>query len=198
MVRDTGLFVAGFSAVFVALGLSATALGSALIRHQALLTRIGGLVVLSMAPFLLGSLVLRTPRLFAERRFHPNLARLGPFAAPVAGAAFALGWTPCIGPILTSVLALAALEGQASRGALLLAVYSLGLGIPFLVTGLALGRLGGVLGWVKRHSVGITLTSALSLGFFGVLLTFDRLVWMTTQLQTVLNAVGLGRLVELG
>lgn len=198
IARDTGLFIAGFSAVFIALGLSATAIGSTLFENQGTITRISGLVVLAMALFVLGSLVLRAPWLYQERRFRPDLSRFGPFAAPVAGVAFGFGWTPCIGPVLTSILAIAATQDSVGRGALLLAVYSAGLGVPFMATGLAFGRLTGAFGWVKRHFTGITIASASSLAVFGVILALDRLVWVTTQLQVALDNVGLDILVELG
>lgn len=198
IARDTGLFVAGFSAVFILLGLTATTIGSAIFRNQALLTRVSGLLVLAMAAYLLGSVVAKSPWLYQEKRFHPRLSRFGPFAAPVAGVAFGFGWTPCIGPILTSVLAVAATRGKAGEGAALLAAYSLGLGIPFLVAGLAFGRLAGLFGWVKRHVRGITVASASSLAVFGVLLVFDQLTWVTSQLQNVLRAVGLEELIFLG
>jgi cytochrome c-type biogenesis protein len=116
----------------------------------------------------------------------------------VAGAAFGFGWTPCIGPVLGSVLALAASQGHLIRGGTLLAIYSAGLGLPFLATGLAVARLAGAFAWVKRHFTGLTLAAAISLGFFGVLLTLNRLVWVTTQVQSALRAVGLGRLIDLG
>jgi cytochrome c-type biogenesis protein len=198
IARDTGLFVAGFSVVFILLGLSATAIGQTLVRNQLLLTRISGVVVLSMALFVLGSLVLRLPWLYAEKRFQPSPSRLGPVAAPITGAAFAFGWTPCIGPVLGSVLAIGATRGEAARGASLLAVYSLGLGVPFLISGLALGHLTRVFAWFKRHFTAITLASATLLAFFGVLLILNRLIWVTTQLQSALRAVGLDRLVNLG
>jgi cytochrome c-type biogenesis protein len=196
--RDTGLFIAGFSAVFIALGLSATTVGQTLFRNQSLLTRVSGGIVLAMALFMLGSLVLQAPWLYQERRFDVDLSRFGPFAAPVAGAAFGFGWTPCIGPVLTSILAVAASSGDAVQGAGLLAVYSAGLGVPFLLTGLALGRVAGALGWVKRHLRALTALSAFALAAFGVLLLMDRLVWLTGELQQALDAVGLGGLVELG
>jgi cytochrome c-type biogenesis protein len=198
VARDTSLFIAGFSAVFILLGLSATAVGQALFRNHILLTRLSGLVVLAMAVFLVGSLLLRAPWLYGEARFHASPSRFGPFAAPVAGAAFGFGWTPCIGPVLASVLAVAATQGRALEGAGLLAAYSLGLGVPFLVSGLALGRLAGAFDWVKRHFTVLTFSSAVVLAGFGILLALDRLTWVTTQLQTALNAVGLGRLVSLG
>jgi cytochrome c-type biogenesis protein len=198
IARDTGLFIAGFSAVFVLLGLSATTIGQTLFDNQGLITRISGLVVLAMALFVLGSLVLEAPWLYQERRLHPDLSRFGPLAAPVAGVAFGFGWTPCIGPVLTSILAIAATQQGVGRGALLLAVYSAGLGVPFLATGLAFARLAGALGWVKRHFTGITIASAGSLAVFGVILALDRLVWVTSELQQAADTVGLGWLVDLG
>jgi cytochrome c-type biogenesis protein len=198
IARDTGMFVAGFSVVFILLGLSATAVGVALRNHLGLLTRICGVLVLAMAVFLAGSLVARAPWLYQERRFHPSPSRFGPLAAPVAGAAFGFGWTPCLGPVLSSVLAAAAVSGRIERGAALLALYSLGLGLPFMATGLAFGRLVGAFGWVRRHFTGLTLTAALSLAFFGVLLMLDRLSWVTVQLQNALRSVGLQRLLTLG
>lgn len=198
VTRDTGLFVVGFSAVFVALGLTATAAGRGLVRHQVALTRVSGLVVLAMALFLAGSLVLRLPWLYQELRFQPRLSRYGPFTASIAGAAFGFGWTPCVGPVLGSVLAVAATRGRAADGAGLLAAYSLGLGVPFLITGLAFGRLTRVFGWIKRHSAGITLTAALVLAGFGVLLTLDRLTWITSEVQSALRVVESTRLIHLG
>ena len=85
-------------------------------RNKVLLLRISGALVIAMALFLLGSLVLKLPGLYREARFNPDLSKYGPFAAPVAGAAFGFGWTPCLGPILTSVLALAATTGGAVHG----------------------------------------------------------------------------------
>lgn len=198
IARDTGLFVAGFSTVFVLLGLTATALGRGLLAHQAQLTRGFGLLVLAFALFLAGSLVLQAPWLYQEKRFHPALSRFGPFAAPVAGVAFALGWTPCIGPVLGSVLAVAATDGQAGHGAALLGAYSVGLGLPFLLSGLLLGRLAGTFGWVRRHGAAVTLLASVSLAGFGVLLALDRLTLVTSELQRALTSVGLGRLVYLG
>lgn len=198
IARDTGLFVAGFTLVFLLLQLSATAVSQTVFRNHVLLTRVSGLVMLSMGLFVVGSLVLRAPWLYQERRFHPNLSRFGPFAAPVAGAAFGFGWTPCIGPILSSVLAVAASQDEVLRGALLLLAYSAGLGVPFLVTGLAFGRLAGAFRWVKGHSMVLTALSGIALCFFGVLLTFNRLTWLTSQLQQGARSIGLDWLVNLG
>lgn len=198
ILRDTSLFVGGFGLVFVMLGISATALGSVVLDHQLFLTRLSGALVLGMALFMIGSIYAQAPWLYQEKRFHPQLGRFGRAAPAVAGVAFGFGWTPCIGPILTSILAIAATSGRASTGAALLGVYALGLGLPFLITGLLFGRLSSSLAWVRDHLQQIVLGSAAVLGVFGVLLIFNRLIWVTSQLQEALRAVGLGDLVELG
>jgi len=198
IARDTTLFVAGFTVVFVLLGITATTIGSAVFRNKELLGRISGGLVIAMALFLAGSLVLNRPGWYREARFQPNLDRFGPFAAPVAGAAFGFGWQPCLGPILASVSAVAATSGSAGEGAALLGVYSLGLGIPFLVVGLALGRLSGMLALVRRYSRAITLASVVVMGAFGILLVVDKLTWVTSELETLMRAIGLGRLVTAG
>lgn len=185
VTRDTALFVAGFGTVFVLLGLSASAVGRAVVHSQATLTRISGVVVVAMALFLLGTLFLQTPGLYREFRIHPRLARLGPFAAPPAGAAFAFGWTPCVGPILASVLALSAQQGHVGFAALLLAVYSLGLGVPFLAVAVFFDRLSAPLAWLRRHGTAVTATSATELGALGFLLVVDRLALVTTLVQRV-------------
>ena len=185
LTRDTLLFVAGFGAVFVALGLSASALGRAVIHQQALLTRLAGVTIEAMALFLVGTVVLRSPSLYREWRPHPQLARLGPFAAPVAGAAFAFGWTPCVGPILASVLALAAEQGHTGSAAILLSVFSLGLGAPFVAVAIFFEQLRGPMAWLKRHGNVVTVVSAAVLGVLGELLVLDRLAWITTLAQHV-------------
>jgi len=142
--------------------------------------------------------VLSRPGLYREARFHPHAERYGLLGVPLAGAAFGFGWTPCIGPVLASILGVAAQEGSAARGALLLAMYSLGLGVPFLVTGLAFGRLGGVLGWFKRHAFGVTMASAAVLVVFGVILVTDQLARLSAELIEAMDSMGLDWLVELG
>lgn len=193
-----GGFIAGFTAVFVLLGLAITEAGQAVAVHRAMLTRISGLVVLAMALFLLGSQLLNAAWLYQERRWHPSLARFGPFAAPVAGVAFGFGWTPCIGPVLTSVLAVAASTGHAGQGAGLLLAYSAGLAVPFLAAGLALDRLSGAFAFVKRHSTALTAGSAAILAVFGILLAFNQLQTVTVGVQNALTAIGLGGLIRLG
>jgi cytochrome c-type biogenesis protein len=198
VARDTALFVAGFGVVFVLIGLTATAVGQALLRDRLTLTKISGGVLVAMAAFLLVTAAGRVPVLQRELRFHPSASKLGPYAAPVAGAAFGFGWTPCLGPVLASVLAVAASTGSLSRSVLLLVCYSLGLGVPFLAVGVAFGRAAVALSLVRRHLVAITVVSAVAIGAFGVLLLFDRWSLVTIEFERLLRAVGLGRLINLG
>lgn len=195
---NTAGFVAGFTVVFVLLGLATTEVGKSLFQNQVTLTRISGGLVLLMALYLAGSQVLTTPRLYQEFRFHPHLERFGPVATPVAGAAFGLGWTPCIGPVLGTVLNFAAQGRDVGRSTVLLTAYSFGLGASFLLVGLAFGRLATPLQWVRRHSRAVTLASALLLGVFGVILLANQLPQVTARLSDVMRSLGLNSLVQLG
>jgi cytochrome c-type biogenesis protein len=185
VARDTLLFVAGFSVVFVLIGLSATVVGQTLTHDKQLLTRISGIVLLVMAAALAASVLLRMPAATREARFHPNLSRLGPFAAPIAGAAFGFGWTPCATPVLASVLAVAASGSDLSRAAGLLVAYSLGLGLPCLAVSLAFGRLAGALAFARRHAVAIMSVATAAMAGYGFLLVLNRLSWVTTHLQSL-------------
>lgn len=192
------LFVAGFTVVFVALGLSATAIGSLLLRNHVPVARISGVAVIAMALALLVSTLRLGWVLGREFRFHPQVSRYGRWAAPVAGAAFAFGWTPCIGPVLGSVLAIAADQRQLAQGAALLAMYAAGLALPFLIIALAFHRSLLALRFVRRHSTLLTRASATVLAGYGVLLAFDQLSWFTLQVQHGAIALGLAWLVGLG
>lgn len=146
-------FVLGFSTIFVALGASATALGQLLLSYRHELDVAGGLVVIVFGLFMMG--LARLPWLQRELRMHPAIAGGRPLSAYVLGIAFAFGWTPCIGPILGAVLTVSAASATVSGGMSLLGIYSLGLGVPFVLAALftdsllarlrAVGRLGRVL-----------------------------------------------------
>ena len=195
---DTALFVLGFTVVFVMLGLVTTAVGKTIFENQDTLTRVAGGLVLLMAIYLAGSQLLTTPRLYQEFRFHPHLERFGPVAAPIAGAAFALGWTPCIGPVLGTVLNFAAQGQNLTRAAFLLIAYSLGLGLSFLAVGLFFGRMATPLAWVKRHSRAITFVAAGLLAFFGIELLRNDLPHLTARLSEAMDSLGLRSLVDIG
>jgi cytochrome c-type biogenesis protein len=190
VLRGTGLFAAGFSVVFVLLGLSATALGGALARHQVPITRLAGVVVLVLAAAMLLGTTRRGLLLGGELRFHPRPGEGSAWAAPVTGAAFAFGWTPCIGPVLGSVLAIAAGQDAVLRGGTLLAAYSVGLTLPLLATALLFSRAVGPLRWTRRHSIALTRVAAVVMAGYGLLLVSDRLSWLTRVLQAGLTSSG--------
>jgi cytochrome c-type biogenesis protein len=198
IVLSTSLFVAGFAAVWVPLGAGASALGSVFHNHQVALTRISGVFVLLFAGFLIGSLFLRAPWLYQEMRFHPRANALGRAAPVVIGAAFAFGWTPCIGPVLGSIQTIAVNDGRPEVGAALLLVYTLGVGVPFLIVGLAFGALGGALRGVRRHFTWIVAVSALVMAAFGFLLVTNQLSVLSAHLQHFLQDHGMSWLVNLG
>jgi cytochrome c-type biogenesis protein len=194
VLRSTLLFVLGFTVVFTAFFAGAFGVVQAyLLHHQDALNRAAGIVIIVMGLLLAG---LVSPRLLMqERRMHVSPSRLGVWAAPVMGMAFAFGWTPCIGAVLGPVLLVAAAQNTLTRGLFLLIAYSLGLGVPFVAAGLALGRLTGVFGWVKRHFRVLNLVSGLFLVAFGVVLLTHHLTQWSTNLIDFMNHVpGLRRL----
>lgn len=192
LLKSILLFVAGYSAVFTALGAGASTLGSFLFQHQIGLRRVSGVLIVLMGLALAG---LVRPAFFdRERRFHVSSSALGAYAPPVMGAAFAFGWSPCIGPVLGAILTLAAESASLGRGILLLLAYSAGLAVPFVASGLAFGRLTGTFSWVKRHFGVINLVSGLILALFGILLLTGNLTIVVGWLQDAMRAVGLDTL----
>ena len=192
VLASTLAFVAGFTAVFAALEATASGLGSALQSHQVALDRVAGGLIVVMGLVLAGFV---TPEVLQrERRWQVRPSRLGPWAAPVMGMAFAFGWTPCIGPALAAVLSLAADGHTLVRGEAMLVAYSLGLGVPFVVSGLAFGRITAVAGFARRHGRVINVVSGLLLAALGALLLTDNLHVLSTWFSDVLDAIGLGRL----
>jgi cytochrome c-type biogenesis protein len=198
VTASTALFAIGFTIVFVALGLSASAIGQTLARDRALIERIGGGVLIVMAVVLLLSELRPTGFFQSERRFHPRLERFGWFGAPIAGMAFAFGWTPCIGPILGSVLALAATSAHVVEGGTLLLAYSLGLAVPFLATGLVFARAVGALRAFRRHARALAVAAGIVLAVFGVVMLLGQFSWITVHLQSLASAIGLSFLNRVG
>jgi len=195
VLRSTLLFVAGFTLVFVGLGLGASAIGQSLQDHQRGLQEFSGVVVIVLGLFLAG---IWSPRaLMAERRMQVLPSRLGPWAAPVMGMAFAFGWTPCIGPILGGVLTIAGTGGELGRGVALLVAYSLGLAVPFIVSALMLERLSSTLGAVRRHVRGLNVVAGLVLAAFGVLLLTHNVSWLSRQVIHLLDALHLSALTRI-
>jgi cytochrome c-type biogenesis protein len=192
----TALFTLGFGTVFTILGLAASAIGQAAFDNQQTLTRVSGVIIILMALYLAGSQVVMAPRLYPEKRIAVT-RRFGWATAPIMGAAFGFGWSPCLGPVLAAVFGAAATQTSA-RAVALLAAYSIGMGVSFLAVGVAFGASAGALGFLRRHLRTITLVSAAILFAFGVLLLMDRLAWLTGRLVDLLDSLGLGGLVDLG
>lgn len=180
VLLSSGLFVLGFAAVFTLMGAGASAIGPLIVRNRLWLERVAGAFVLFMGLVMLG--VFRIPLLFREARFDLRRIRPGPGGAVPLGAAFALGWTPCVGPVLASILAAAATTGTAWTGAGLLFVYSLGLGLPFLLLAWGHSRASSALGWFRRHGRKIEIGGGLLLVAMGTLM----IAGLWTQLFTPL------------
>ncbi|MDZ4179475.1 MAG: cytochrome c biogenesis protein CcdA [Coriobacteriia bacterium] len=182
------LFVAGFTVVFVSLGATASVLGSLVFGYRELLVRVSGLVVFVFGLLMIG--VIRAPWLYGEARF--DLSRARPFgraAALVMGMAFAFGWTPCVGPVLGAILALAGSSGNIGQGATLLAAYSMGLGVPFVLTALLFGRVRPVLAWLNRHALAVNRVAGASLMIVGLLIFTNRLTVLAGWFARVLPSI---------
>lgn len=162
------LFIASFSAVFILLGLTATALGSTLRDHQQLLTDIGAVLLVVMGVLFIATMFVS--RLNREWRVEALLSRAGRGGPIVAGAAFSIAWTPCTGPALGGVLTLAGIQGETLYGAFLLGVYSLGLALPFLLTAIAFSRATTAFAAIRRHYRAIVATGGAVLIAMGVLI----------------------------
>jgi cytochrome c-type biogenesis protein len=183
------LFVASFSAIFVIYGLTATGLGSLLNEHEALLTKIAAGLIVAMGILFVASPFI--PRLNREWHVEALLERAGKGGPIVAGAAFAIAWTPCIGPTLGAILSAAALTGSAARGAFLLAVYSAGLAIPFILTALAFSRMTTAFSVIKRHYQAIVAVGGLILIVMGVLIWTGELTRLNAEVQSWTSEIGL-------
>lgn len=166
------LFVLGFSLLFVGLGASATALGSVLTRSLPLLQQIGGVIIVAFGLEMIG--VLRVAALLRERRVHLSTKPLGAFGSVAAGIAFGAGWTPCIGPVLASILLYAGIETTMTRGMLLLGAYALGLGIPFFVAAVGFNAFLARTQWLRRWMVPIKRATGIFLVIVGILLFTGR------------------------
>ena len=171
-------FVLGFTAVFVPLGATASFLGSLLSTNKLLLGRIGGALIIVLGLVFIG--LIRVPFLYREARWHPT-PKAGFWGSVVLGGAFAFGWSPCIGLTMGTALTMAA-GLEPGRGALLLAVYSLGLGLPFILAGIGISRLTGAVKWLRRHTRALNVASGLVLVTVGVLFVTDSIyrisIWM--------------------
>jgi cytochrome c-type biogenesis protein len=175
-----GLFVMGFATTFTLMGAAASELGTLILRNRLVLGRVAGVFVIVMGLATTG--LLRVPFLYRERRFDLARIRPGPAGAVPLGMAFVIGWTPCIGPVLAGILTAAATVEGAWRGAALLFVYSLGLGLPFLLLALGVTRTGRLFRWLRRHGRAIEVAGGSVLVLMGVLMITGRWIQLFAPL----------------
>ena len=174
-------FVLGFSVVFIALGAVATSVGQFANQYHALLTKIAGGVVIIFGLHLTG--LLKIKALYADKRLHNVKGSSSVMGSFLVGFAFAFGWTPCIGPILAAILVLAETQDTVLKGILLLAIYSLGLAVPFLLTSLGVDRFLAFYGRFRRHLHTVEVISGVLLIAVGVLIFLNNLKYLSGYLS---------------
>ncbi|MEK7390433.1 MAG: cytochrome c biogenesis protein CcdA [Elusimicrobiota bacterium] len=169
-------FVLGFSVIFTLLGATATTLGQELAEHAGLVSKIAGGVVVLFGLHMTGLMPIRW--LYYQKRANTGAFKPGYVGSFFMGLAFAFGWTPCIGPILSGILALAATSETVAQGMILLFVYSLGLGLPFIATGFAVTKFMRFFSHYKKHIRRGEIAAGVLLIAIGLLIFFDRLSWL--------------------
>jgi len=183
------IFIASFSTIFILLGLSATGVSKALRTNIDTLNKIAGVLIIAMGIFFIATLFIS--KLNQEWRVDQLMERAGRGGPVVAGAAFAIAWTPCVGPTLTAILGLASTTGSVWQGGVMLAVYSLGLAIPFLLTAIAFTRMTTAFAVVKRHYREIMAFGGLVLVAMGVLVYTGELFRLNIEAQNFLDDLGI-------
>jgi cytochrome c-type biogenesis protein len=187
-LRAALLFVVGFTLVFTALGASSALVGNLLLRNLPVIIRVAGIGIIVMGLAMLG--VLRIPMLSSERRLNPARIPRGPKYALPMGMAFAVGWVPCIGPILATILTAAAATQTVAWGAFLLALYSLGLGVPFVLMAVGLQRWRGSFDWLRRNARRIEHAGGAILVGVGILFVIGAWQQLFIPLQRMVARFG--------
>lgn len=182
-------FVLGFSFVFISLGAGASFIGTFLQQNKILLLRISGVFIILFGLFSMD--LLKINQLYRERRVNLPDGNLGYIGTFLLGIAFGFGWTPCVGPILASILLYASTAEGAGKGALLLFVYSLGLGLPFIITGLALSKALSAFGWIKKRYNLYKIIVGGTLVIIGILMVTNQIFYLNIYGQKVLDMVGI-------
>ncbi len=177
------LFIAGFSLVFICLGASASAIGQFIIGNHTLFSRVAGLIIVIFGLHFIG--VLKISWLYRERRFQPQKKPTSFLGAVVIGMAFAFGWTPCIGPILAAILVLASKQDSVWQGMGLLAVYSAGLGLPFLLAGIGLDWFYRVFGKMSPRFGIVKVVSGLLLIIIGLMIATNNMMWFAARIPAL-------------
>ncbi|MER5441354.1 cytochrome c biogenesis protein CcdA [Streptomyces sp. NPDC002790] len=180
MAAGASLFVLGFTAVFVSGGALFGFFGQTLQEYQGVLSKVLGVLMILMGVFFMGFMPWVTQR---EIRFHKKPAA-GLAGAPILGALFGIGWTPCIGPTLASVIGLSSVQSTAGRGAILTIAYCLGLGLPFVLAAIAFRKALGAFGWVKQHYTWVMRIGGIMMILTGVLLLTGAWDALVGQMRT--------------
>jgi len=181
------LFVLGFSLVFVLMGASASFIGSFLLAYRSILVKVASVLIILFGLSLIG--LFRLP-FFQGTNLGGKLKKRGSFSLVLLGMAFAVAWTPCVGPILTAILTYAGSTGTVRTGMALLAVYSLGLGIPFILSGLLFSRFLSAFGWVRKHYQTVAIVSGLLLVTMGILMLTNQIVYLNSWLRGLQTSSG--------
>ncbi|NIA05553.1 MAG: cytochrome c biogenesis protein CcdA [Proteobacteria bacterium] len=181
-LKNSLLFIAGFSLVFILLGASSSFLGSVLFAYQEAVRKIGGVLIVIMGCYIAG--ILKIGFLSRDQRFHLRNKPAGLLGSFLVGIAFAAGWTPCIGPILGSILLYAGTAGSVAAGIGLLTAYALGLGLPFLVTSLAISTALSYFKRLRRYMRAVSVVSGLFLVVMGILLFTGKFTVLSQYLLT--------------
>jgi cytochrome c-type biogenesis protein len=189
ILGPAAIFCLSFTIMFVALGMTATSIGSTLRDSKQTLDRAAGIVIVAMGVFFL--LTPFVARLNREWRPDALISRAGAGGPVIAGLAFAVAWTPCVGPTLASILAAASTSATVGHGGVLLAFYSAGLAIPFLLTAVAFDRATTAFRWIRTHYMLVTAASGAVLVLMGVLMLTGELTRLNIQAQAWLNDLGL-------
>jgi cytochrome c-type biogenesis protein len=183
------IFIASFSVIFILLGLTAVGLTQSLRQNQDTLDKIAGTLIIAMGVLFVAQLFI--VKLNREWRVDALIERAGSGGPMVAGAAFAIAWTPCIGPTLAAILTLAGTTGSVLEGGLMLAVYSAGLGIPFLLTAIGFARMTTAFSFVRRHYPAIMAVGGVVLIAMGILVFTGELTRLNIEAQQALDGLGI-------
>ncbi len=189
VLLPAAIFCLSFTAVFIALGMTATGLGATLRDNRDTLNKLSGAVIVAMGLLFVAAPLV--PRLNREWRPEGLISRAGSGGPLLAGAAFALAWTPCIGPTLASILSAAATRESVGEGGVLLAFYSAGLAVPFMLSAVAFNRATGAFRWLREHYLAIMALAGVVMIAMGVLIFTNQLFRLNAELQQLLDGIGL-------
>ncbi len=180
-ITNSLAFIGGFSLVFVSLGASATFIGESFLAYQDIIQKVGGILIILFGLYIMG--VIKLDFLSSEKKFHIENKPAGIIGSFLVGMAFAAGWTPCVGPILGSILLYASTTGSVAKGMGLLAVYSLGLGVPFFISALAINTFIATFRVINRYMRLINIISGAFLIIVGIMIFTDSLTLLTSWFQ---------------